>query len=215
MSWPESGGYAVIEGVDGSGKTTQTDIYKDILADDSVKVEKISEPGGTPIGEEIRAILKNGDIPRTINTDLDLFMIARRELISQKIAPLVSSGVTIISDRNWYSSVAYQGFGEGFGAEAVKIRAEQTIGAEYLHPPTVILDIPLDALEDRIRGRNAIGNDYFEQKGKEYFKKVLYGYQWVAENYPKVELIDGSKSIEDVHKHVAVKLTRLLMFQKF
>lgn len=202
MPRPETGAYLVIEGMDGSGKTTQRDLLAESIRDDGVEVETISEPGGTDIGDKIRSILKDGSLKRTPESNLDLFMIARRELIAQKIKPLNAAGVTVISDRNWFSSMAYQGFGEKMGSQTVKRRAEDVLGQErYVRPSSVIIDVPVTVAIERMISRGGAEADYFESKGRDFFDQVAKGYQWLSRNYG-IPLVNGEQSIEDVHSDI-------------
>lgn len=209
MPRPEIGTYMVIEGMDGSGKTTQRDLLAEYIKNKGVDVVTISEPGGTGIGDEIRQILKNGSLKRTPESNLDLFMIARRELIAQKIKPLNAGGVSIVSDRNWFSSMAYQGYGEKMGPERIKRKAEDVIGdLRYIIPSSVIIDIPVNVAIDRMLSRGGSEADYFESKGKDFFDRVANGYRWVSRIY-NIPLIDGEQSIEDVHTDIVRHLGEL------
>ena len=114
-----SGTYIVIEGNDGTGKSTQAGLLADHCRQQGREVIIVEEPGSndpdktTPIANYLRSLIKNGTLARDPEINLALFSAARRELWQQKIAPALNRGAIVISARNYISTLAYQGYGEG------------------------------------------------------------------------------------------------------
>ncbi len=195
----KNGKYFVLEGIDGSGKSTQHQLLVDYLKGLSLPVESLREPGGTSIGEAVRQILLGG-LDRSMETNLDLFTISRRELVAQKIGPLTLAGVNVIGDRNWISSVAYQGFGEGMELEKIIDKSRDAMGDFFIPDGVVILETSIETVAERI-GRRSTAKDHFETKDKEFFTRVLSGYRWVAANF-KIPILDAEQTVEKVHQDV-------------
>jgi dTMP kinase len=156
----------------------------------------LAEPGGTPIGSAIRELILNPDIPKLPETELDLFFIARHELVQQVLDPAIQRGAVVVGDRNWFSSVAYQGFGRQMDVHSILEKSRRAMGDYFIPTGSVIIDIPPDVAEERLRGRG-VERDWFENEHRGFFDRVRQGYQWIAEQYD-IEVIDGSGSPEDV-----------------
>lgn len=200
----QPGDYIVIEGTDGAGKTTQRDILAQHFAN-QFEVVVISEPGGTPIGDEIRRVIKDGELARTAESNFDMFTICRREIARQVLPALAVRDCVAISDRNWFSSVAYQGFGEGLDVDKLLERSEEALG-EYFRPShAVILDLPPHAIRNRLLLRRGVDNDYFDSKGIDFFDRVSKGYSWLAKEYD-IPVINATQSVDDVHAEILEKL---------
>lgn len=130
----ERGKYIVIEGPDGTGKTTQAQLLVDTFSHMDLPSRYVHEPGETAIGKEIEKILKDRTLGRTAMTDLLLFTVNRRELYEQVIQPELDKGTTIVADRNWLSSIAYQGYAAELGEETVRTVTKTYLPDEYLYP---------------------------------------------------------------------------------
>jgi len=209
----QRGKYIVIEGTDGSGTTSQKDKLKQSLLDAGQEVIDVAEPGGTPIGDALRLIIKDGSLMRSPETDLDLFTACRRELAQQVIKPALAKGISVLSDRNWFSTIAYQGYGEGMDVSAIVERTRIALGQCFIPDITFIIDVPVEVSEERMKLRNSGANDYFEQKGREFFEKVRQGYLWVSDEY-QLPVIDGTKSIEEVHSDIRLYLEDMVPLLK-
>ncbi len=206
MSENKPGRYIVIEGSDGAGTTTQKDLLTAQLASLGRQVLGIREPGQTEFGKRIREIFKDASLERSVETNIDLATIDRRETTQQVIAPAVSNGIDVISDRNWFSTVAYQGFGEGYRPlEGIIDKSHAAMGRFLLPHLAVIIDVPIEVSQQRMRNRGSGANDFFEQKGSDFFERVRKGYLYVAELYD-IEVIDGTQSIDKVHEEIAMLL---------
>ena len=195
MSEAANGKYLVIEGSDGSGKTTQAKRLIEALTANGVSSKELIEPGGTPIGRLLRGIILDPELQKQPESEFDLFTVSRRELARQVIQPEVSNGTTVVCDRNWFSSVAYQGFGWGLDVRMIIERTKQAMGDYFMPDGVVILEVPLDVAEERISNRTKA--DWFEKQGREFFEKVRQGYQWLAEHFD-ITVVDGTPSVDEV-----------------
>ena len=204
---PRNGNYIVLEGLDGAGNTTQLHEVGSYLKEIGQRAIEIAEPGDTVIGGLLRKIIKDSSIVRTPDSNLDMFTISRRELVSQVIEPTVDRGIHVVSDRNWFSSVAYQGFGEGIDRYHIINRMEQALGKYFMPDLVAIIKVPVDVAIERMIGRDDTKKDYFESKGSQYFKKVYDGYEWLAQEFSQhTVIIDGTKSVEEVKQDIVSHL---------
>ena len=208
MTKNKRGKYIVFEGLDASGKSTQCQLLLEYLTNNGIKFGAYSEPGGSPIGDKIRQILKDGTLARQPQSNLDLFTICRRELVIQNIIPAVNRGINIIVDRNWWSSVAYQGFGEGMDSKIIIAKTKDALGDYFMPDAVVLIDVPVSVVHERLDLRGGKSDDYFEQKGGQFFEKVRDGYLWLAKKYG-VPIIDGNQSREAVFKDVLEYLRKI------
>ena len=203
MSELINGQYLVIEGSDGAGKTTQAKRLLTSLIESEVSAKELIEPGGTEIGILLRGIILKPDLPKLPESEFDLFTVARRELTTQVIRPAVNNGTTVVCDRNWFSSVAYQGFGRGLDVRMIIERTKQAMGDYFMPDGVVILDVPLEVAEERISSRTK--SDWFEQQGREFFENVKHGYEWLAEKY-NIVVIDGTQNEARVANEIFLHL---------
>ena len=196
------------EGIDGVGKTTQIKRLQTYLQDKGLKVASYKEPGGTPIGEEIRRILLDSDIPGGMDRQTELYLVsaARAELVRQVIRPLLDQVDVIILDRYSDSSVAYQGYGHGLDNDFIHQINERTTGG--LHPDmTILLDLEPATAASRMEGTS----DRIEQFGRPFFQRVRDGYLEVARvNRNRFRVIDASADVDKVFQQVVRFVEELL-----
>jgi dTMP kinase len=189
-----------LEGIDGSGKTTQAKLLAGALSDDAVLVR---EPGGTPTGERIRQLLKDPGLELDALAELLLFCAARAELVARVLAPAREAGRDVICDRFSDSSVAYQGVARGLGAERVEEICDLATGGVW-PDLTVLLRIDPDRAATRIGRRRA---DRFEGEGIELQRRVAEGYDEVARRHPdRVRVVDAGGDRETVHAAVLAEV---------
>jgi dTMP kinase len=181
--------FVTFEGVDRAGKTTQARLLADAFGERAVYVR---EPGGTPAGERMRAILKEDDL--TPRAEALLFAAARAELVDRVIRPALDDGRVVVADRYVDSSLAYQGAGRGLGIEEVaRINRFATGGLEP--DVTFLLDVPLDEAAAR-PGES----DRFEREGRGLQERVRDAYDRLAADNPeRWRRIDAARPAEDVH----------------
>ena len=195
------GKFITFEGGDGAGKTTQIKLLSDYLSDAGIDFIVTREPGGSAVAEKIRELLLdrgNKDIDPV--TEAYLFAAARSSHIRELIAPALHAGKTIICDRFFDSSVAYQGYGRGLGAETVlKINEEALMG---LKPDlTFFIDLPPDI---GARRREADGDpDRIELSDMGFKERVREGYNAVSLAFGgRFVTVDGSKSPGEIHSEI-------------
>lgn len=212
------GRYIVIEGNDGTGKSTQVQMFADHLTSLGQEVVIVEEPGSedptktTPVANELRRVIKDGRLERAGEINLVLFAMARRELWQQLIAPALNRGATVVSSRNYVSTLAYQGRGEGVSETEILRLTELFTDAHYLDPDlTIILDLSSTAeRERRIAKRGDLeAPDTFESRDHDFQVRVNAAYHDIAveRGYPMIDCTadDGHhKTIEEIQTEIRV-----------
>lgn len=202
MSAP--GKYVVIEGADGTGKTTQAELLKEYLTAQGIQAIHIKEPGGSPVAEAIRSVIVDGTLPRTPMTNLLLFTANRHELWHDIIQPTLAAGVWVIATRNYWSSLAYQGYGEGMDLNIITATTSAFTSKRYMSPDIGIV-LTLDDIETRQQRVAVRGElerpDTFESKDDAFQRRVQNGYVQVAKRY-ELPTINASQSIETVMQEI-------------
>ena len=200
----EQGKYIVIEGNDGTGKSTQVKQLAGYLeSTHGIESFIAEEPAGTPIADEIRSLIKNGDLERSPETNLLLFTAARRE-IWQRASRELQLGRWVLSARNYISTLAYQGAGEGIDETLITDITRQFVGDDYMSPDhAIILTLGDSSTRTaRIDNRGALEKpDTFESKPSDFQDRVNSAYIEIAtkNNYP---LIDASQSVDDIQQEI-------------
>jgi dTMP kinase len=200
-----SGKFITFEGLDGSGKTTQLEKLAEALRAKGQKVVVTREPGGTPIGEQIRAVLLDA---RThglaARAEMALMFASRAQQIHEVIKPALREGKLVLCDRFTDSSEAYQGFGRQLGSET--ILDMHRVVCQDLNPDLTLLFVGDVSHVERARRRNRQDDDRegrFEREQADFFERVARGYDAIAKRETKrVVTIDATPSIEEVHKAV-------------
>lgn len=176
------GKYIVIEGSDGTGKSTQVQLLRAELEKRGIKSIEFHEPEGAPIADAIRTVIKNGELPRDGQTNLLLFTAARHEIWKHAQTEL-ENGTWVIAARNYFSTLAYQGYGEGLDLDLITETTRTFTDETYMKPDlAVILSLDDEAeRERRIKSRGELENpDTFESKSSDFQTAVKNAYLKIA-----------------------------------
>src|SRR5258706_5231630 len=189
------------EGTEGSGKSTQISLLADHLRAIGRSVRTIREPGGTPIGEEIRHTLKHSaaNEAMTAETELLLMNASRAQLVREVIRPALEAGEVVLSDRFFDSTIAYQGYGRGLNLNLVNAIIDVAVGPTR-PDVTLLLLVSRDISEDRLLARQAtlpFMRDRIEEADRSCFERVAKGYHNIAAAEPgRVRAIYASDTVE-------------------
>lgn len=210
MQVVDQGKFITFEGPEGSGKTTQIAALAEFLSQKNIPVFTTREPGGTPIGDEIRSVLmglKNTDMqPRT---EILLFQASRAQLVEQVIRPKLAEGMTILSDRYADSTLAYQGFGyQLFTVEELKPLIAFATGG-LIPDLTLLLDVDVQlGLERRMKEGGWNRMDAYDGS---FHMRVRQGFLSMAQKDPdRWVVIDASQSFESVQLEIRRLVLNLL-----
>jgi dTMP kinase len=194
--------FVTFEGIDGSGKSTQAQLLRDFLAERGEDVELVREPGGTPLGEEIRSLLLRGP-DMTPWAEAALFAAARVELVERVIRPALDRGTHVVCDRYVDSSLAYQGIARGLGLERV-LELNLSLVGDLLPERTFLLAI---APEEAVR-RLPQAKDRLEREGDAFTAAVAEGYAEVAARFlERITILDGSADADELARLVREQLS--------
>ena len=206
--------FITFEGIEGSGKTTQIQMYSNTLEERGVDHLLTREPGGTPIGNQVRRlVLDPAHQAMTPTCELLLYTAARAQHIEQVIRPAITDGRLVLCDRFRDATLAYQGYGRGLSLGVIRGLHEIEILA--LQPDrTLIFDIEAGAALARARSRDAgtrSEETRFEQEALAFHERVRRGYLEIARREPdRCIILDASGSVEDVHRRVLAALATIV-----
>jgi dTMP kinase len=193
------GALITVEGVEGSGKSTQCARLAQYLTSRGIEVVQTSEPDGTPLGLRIRALFEADGPTPTPLTQTFLFMAARQEHVTRVIAPALTRGAVVISDRYTDATVAYQGHGQGVDVQTIGELNMLATGG-ILPDLTLVLDLdPVEGMQ-RIRGRAL---DAFEKMDLAFHRRVREGYLEIARSdKSRVTVLDAGRAPDVLHADV-------------
>jgi dTMP kinase len=199
------GKFIVLDGPDGCGKSTQTELLVQWLQEQGATISRFRDPGDTAIGEKIRDILLSTEHKAmSTRTELLLYMAARSQLWIEKIAPALQENRCVILDRWLSSTCAYQGYAGGFGMDKVIQIATDCL--ERVWPDlTIILDVDLKTASQRMKGQL----DRMEAKGDGYHQKVREGFLHLADKRDDFLVVDATRNIETIHKNILQLITKV------
>jgi dTMP kinase len=190
--------FITFEGIDRSGKTTQARMLANALGDEALLVR---EPGGTPAGERIRELVKDPGAELSPIAETLLFGAARAQLVGSVIRPALAEGRTVISDRYFDSTIAYQGGARGLGLDRVE-ELNRWLTGELWPDVTFLLDVA-----PGVAGGRGGEADRFEAEGEDLQRAVADAYNELAERHlHRYVRVDASRPPEDVHAHVLAAL---------
>lgn len=200
--------FIVMEGPDGSGKTTQINLLKEYLEEAGYECLITREPGGTVIGEEVRQLILNPEHKEMSPvTEMLLYAASRAQLVHEVIGPALEEGKIVISDRFVDSSIVYQGIARNLGISTVSAVNAPGIG---IYRPDGIFFIDLSEAEGLRRKKEQKKLDRMEQEGIDFHHMVSEGYRKVLSGRPEVMKIDGGRSIDTIQKKIRNHVDELL-----
>ena len=197
------GRFITFEGSEGCGKSTQVKLLAERLTALGHRVRTLREPGGTPIGEEIRHTLKHSlnNAAMTAEAELLLMNASRAQIVREVIRPALAAGEIILCDRFYDSTTAYQGYGRQLDLEKVKAVIEFAVG-ETKPDLTLFLHVPAEVSAERLRSRQTnlpFVRDRIEEADQKFFERVAHGFGVIAATEPqRVKFINGAQPVEVV-----------------
>lgn len=210
-----AGMFITLEGTEGCGKSTQIGLTAEWLRSLGREVVTLREPGGTPLGEEIRHLLKHSDAGHGMSPEAELLLMnaSRAQLVREVIRPALASGKIVLCDRFFDSTIAYQGHGRGLDMNAVRAVIDFAIG-DCQPTVTLLLKVPVRVSEERRAARetkDAEARDRFEQSDRAFFERVEAGFGKIAEAAPeRIRAIDAAASLAEVQDAIRAVIAPLL-----
>jgi dTMP kinase len=199
--------FITFEGTEGSGKSTQISLLAERLRDMGLSVRTTREPGGTPIGEEIRHTLKHSADNQAMTAEAELLLMnaSRAQLVREVIRPALAAGEIVLSDRFYDSTTAYQGYGRGLDLEHVKTVIDLAVG-DTRPKLTLLFVVPHQVSQERLLQRQStlpFMRDRIEEADRSFFERVARGYQQIARDQPeRVRKIEAVGSVADIQAAV-------------
>ncbi len=204
------------EGLDGAGKTTQMGLLERWLEARGMPYIRTREPGGTPLGLEVRSLLLNRpELAIVPLAEAFLFQADRAQHFATLVIPALREGKLVITDRCFDASIAYQGFARGVGAELVE-QLSMLATQGYKPDLTILLDLD----PSQVHRRTDLATDLsgtreertrFDTEGEEFHKRVQEGFRSLARAHPKrIKVVDASRSPEEIHKEIVGLVKSLL-----
>lgn len=204
------GKYIVVEGSDGTGKSTQVELLRAFLTKQGIESIEFHEPEDTtlPITSELRSLIKNGTVTRRAETNLLLFTAARHEIWHASAEPALAKGTWIIASRSYLSTLAYQGYAEGLSLDLIRDTTKTFTSETYMQPDaTVILAIEDETTrQSRVTSRDSsVKGDTFEQRDDSFQQRIANGYKSLARDM-HIPLINADTTREMLHKSIVESL---------
>lgn len=191
------------EGIDGSGKSTQIALLMQRLQEAKIPFCTAREPGGSAVGEQIRAILLDKEHSGLDSrAELFLFEAARAQLVQECIIPALAEGKAVILDRFTDSTVAYQGYGRGLDPEVI-VALNRTATAGLVPDRTFLLDVPVNVGAQRVHSSRPDTGDRLDNESQQFRQKVREGYLILAKQEPeRFTVIDATGTPEEIASHI-------------
>lgn len=210
------GFFITFEGIEGCGKTTQIKMAGEYLSSKHIPFIITEEPGGVPLGLEIRKILLNeSSFAICAESEVFLFSAARSQHVRDVILPTLKENKIVLCDRFSDATIAYQGFGRGLDIHFIQ-KINETSTGKLKPDMTLLFDAPVEvglkrALRRISRFEGVSKEDRFEREDLIFHEKVRGGYLSLARNEPeRFKIIDGTKSIDEVHREVCSHISTLI-----
>jgi len=198
--------FLCLDGIDGTGKSTQIRLLADYLRNRGHDVLAVADPGGTPLGSELRAILLDRKGELCVRSEALLFMASRAQLVESVIRPALEAGTVVLADRFVVANIVYQGRAGGLPVEG--LRQLGTFSCDGVFPDRIlILDLPEEEAAIR-RGRAA---DRVESRPPDYHRRVREGFLREAERDPHtIRVLDATPDIDTVHRRIVAAFADLI-----
>lgn len=213
---PRRGKLLSFEGLDGAGKTTQLELLARWLDRRHITYIRTREPGGTPLGLELRSLLfERSDLHVDPLAEAFLFQADRAQHFSQLVLPALEAGTLVITDRCFDASIAYQGFARGVGSELVA-RLSLIATRGYIPDLTILLDLAPSEVQRRVNPENDASGlraapSRFDSADETFHLRVQQGFRLVARAHPaRIRVIDASQPAETIHREIVDLLEPLL-----
>jgi len=191
------GKFITLEGMDGAGKSSHVAWIADWLRARGLQVLVTREPGGTPLGEQLRTLVLNE--PMDLRTEALLVFAARQEHLITRVRPALDAGEWVLSDRFTDATYAYQGGGRGLSVTAL-MNLEQWVQGDFQPDLTLYFDLPVDIARARLTGSTL---DRFERENAGFFERVRQAYLDRARQYPaRIRVIDAARGLKEVKQSV-------------
>jgi len=196
-----NGKFIVVEGIEGAGKSSAIAVIENILTQHDISYIKTREPGGTPLAESLRKIVKSISLEEklTQETELLLMYASRSQLLANRILPALKQGQWVIGDRHDMSSRAYQGGGRNFDDSVMNAIADVTLKG-FSPDLTLYLDISPELGLSRAKARGEL--DRIELEKIEFFHRVRNKYCQIAQQDERIITIDASEEMTAVHNNI-------------
>jgi dTMP kinase len=197
--------FLTFEGTEGSGKSTQIPLLAERLRSLGRHVRTLREPGGTPIGEEIRHTLKHSKANEAMTPEAELLLMnaSRAQLVREVIRPALAAGEIILSDRFYDSTTAYQGYGRQLDLKMVRSIIDAAVG-DTRPDLTLLFLLPYEVAEQRRLARQptlpmSIQRDRIEEAGRSFFERAANGYEAIAAAEPnRVRTVDANGTVKEI-----------------
>ena len=212
----DTGRLISFEGLDGAGKTTQIELLGRWLDMQQMPYLRTREPGGTPLGIEIRQLLLNRpELAITPLAEALLFQADRAQHFATVVLPALEAGRLVITDRCFDASIAYQGFARGVGVELVE---RLSLLATQGHVPDLTILLDLDPAQVHMRTAVALDpsgvreeQTRFDTEAESFHRRVQEGFRFLARTHPeRIKVVDASRSLQQIHQEI-VSLVRPLL----
>ena len=185
------------EGIEGSGKSTLIASLASDLRNRKIDIHVTREPGGTPLGDRVRALfLLDPDVTIDPLAEALLINSSRAQLVGDVIVPALRAGTVVLCDRFFDATIAYQGFGRGLDIEML-LELSLTATRRIAPDLTFLLDIPAELSRERLRARG-VAADRLEREPLEFHDRVRRGYLQLAERFGRIVVLDGTRAPDDL-----------------
>ena len=208
------GRFLTFEGVEACGKSTQAKLLAEWFRHTGRTVREVREPGGTPLGEKLRDLVKYdpAGVGMAPETELLLMNASRSELVRSVIKPAIEAGEIVICDRFYDSTIAYQGWGRHLDLKSVRAVIEVAVGP-FKPDLTFFVSVSPETSALRLAARRSQEQsapiDRFELEKVTFYDRVRAGYRWLIENESdRIVEIDGNGSIDLVHSAIVAAVAR-------